>query len=604
MKREIKRTIKEVLNFENGKCIDANDFFTKPLDELTQYRSELQKAINGFREPLFKCYYCKQLIRIRGGKSAPHIRKTEIFHFAHLKDSDDCHIKTNNQFTKEEVDRIKYNGAKESILHQNIKEHIADSLKRNQDTNKGITQIEVERVISDKVDKEWKKPDINAYFKTKRLAIELQLSTTWLDVITRRQHFYREHGIYILWVFNYFNLVDDMRKLTFNDVVYTNNQNAYVFDDEMYERSIAENDLILRCYYKKYYKKGYEIVEEWDNSFIKLSDLTFDERNFRIFYHDSENQKKEIEEKINNQKKLEVKAQNERVLRVNEEKMLKEEQVQARNEKKQYLEDKILDLNSVLDGIKTLQQKNSDKISKSKRVLNIKLGIIGAINEYIDRTVKYLANSSNSNKPFFDNDDLLKSFKAEFGDELSSATETISLKEREQIAITKNLFIIKSIPLITIGDEAYSNIDKSIYWDFIMRNFAQIKLIDKKFVGELFAGSWLRSIRSNSELFQLQISNNYLFLTDFSVKIAELNELFLKNKATIEEKRKIISSSMEQIRVRLETHIKNEIQELEYDLDTYEQLHKRNEYEIELKESELATINSALFKLKTEEYFS
>ena len=604
MGREIKRTIKEVLNFEDGKCIDANDFFTKPLDELTQYRSELQKAINGFRDPLFKCYYCKQLIRIRGGKSAPQKRKAEIFHFAHLKDSNDCHIKTNNQFTKEEVDRIKYNGAKESILHQNIKEHIADSLRRNQDTNRGITQIEVERVISDKVDKEWKKPDINAYFQTKRIAIELQLSTTWLDVITRRQHFYKEHGIYILWVFNYFNLVDDIRKLTFNDVVYTNNQNAYVFDDEMYERSIAENDLIVKCYYKKYYKKGYEIVEEWDNCFIKLSDLTFDEKNFRIFYHDSENQKKEIEEKINNQKKLEVKAQKERVLRMNEEKEAKEKHVQAIKEKRQYLEDKIVDLNSLLDGIKTLQQKNSDKISKSKRVLDNKLVIIGTIDEYIDRIVKYLANSSNSNKPFFDNDDLLKSLKEDFGEELSSATETISQKEGEQTAIIKNLFIIKSIPLITIADEAYSNVDKSIHWDFIKRNFAQIKLIDKKFVGELFAGSWLRSIRSDSELFQLQFSNNYLFLMDFSLKIAELNELFLKNEATIEEKRKIISSTKEQIRIRLEANIKNEIQELEYDIDTYEQIQKHNECEIVLKESELATISSALFTLKIEDLFS
>ena len=289
---------------------------------------------------------------------------------------------------------------------------------------------------------------------------------------------------------------------------------------------------------------------------------------------------------------------------MNEEKMLKEEHVQAIKEKKQYLEDKILDLNSLLDGIKTLQQKNSDKISKSKRVLDNKLGIIGTIDEYIDRTVKYLANSNISNKPFFDNDDLLKSFKEEFGEELSSATETISKKEEEQTAITKNLFIIKSIPLITIGDESYSNVDKSIHWDFIKRNFAQIKLIDKKFVGELFAGSWMRSIRSDSELFQLQISNNYLFLMDFSLKIAELNELFLKNAATIEEKRKIISSSQGQIRVRLETHIKNEIQELEYDLDTYEQLQKRNEREIELKESELATNNSALFKLKIEDAFS
>ena len=158
----IKRTITEVLDCDTGECIDANEFFKKPLDELTIYRSELQKAIENFREPLFTCYYCKQLIRIRGGIPGPNKRKVDILHFAHLKDSDECHIKTKNNYTKEETDRIKYNGAKESFLHHTLKLLIADCLKSNQDTKGEISSIEIEKIIKNKVAKDWKKPDINA----------------------------------------------------------------------------------------------------------------------------------------------------------------------------------------------------------------------------------------------------------------------------------------------------------------------------------------------------------------------------------------------------------------------------------------------------------
>ena len=294
MENQIKRTINEVLDIETGECINSSDFFEKDISELTLYRSELDKAIRGIREPLFTCYYCKQKIRIRGGKVRGTNRKEDIFHFAHLNDSDDCHIKTNNVYTKDEVDRIKYNGAKESILHQKIKGNIAEFLNRNLEVKKQVSNVEVEKIIRNQVSKSWKKPDINAYFLDKRMAIELQLSTTWLSVITQRQEFYKNEGIYIFWIFHNFDENDYQRKLTINDVVYTNHQNAYVFDSETYELSKQANDLILKCYFKTYFRNGMELGESWQNEFIKLSDLTFDTETFKVFFRNTEQQKRVI----------------------------------------------------------------------------------------------------------------------------------------------------------------------------------------------------------------------------------------------------------------------------------------------------------------------
>lgn len=601
MENKTKRTITDVLNVENGQCIDANVFFKKPLDELTVYRSELQKAINGFRDPLFKCYYCKQLIRIRGGKSVQNKRKAEIFHFAHLKDSDDCHIKTNNQFTKEEVDRIKYNGAKESILHQNIKENIAECLSRNQHNNKGISQIEVERVISDKVDKEWKKPDINAYFLTKRIAIELQLSTTWLDVITRRQHFYKEQGIYIFWIFNEFNLNDDVRKLTFNDVIYTNNQNAYVFDDEMYEQSITENDLILKCYYKTYCKNRYnEIEEEWEDSVIRLSDLTFDEKNFRIFYHDAEKQKSEVEQEILSQKRINEIAHRKHVKRMNEEKQIKEKHDLELKEKKGSLEIIIQDLNSEIRGIKTLQEEYLVKKSNVTKTLTEKVEIVKNISGYTNKTVKHLSDNRNNYKPFYDNDSFLDALKSEFGERLALANGIISNLNQEQDKLSSRQFATQSLPVITISNTKFSIIDKSIYWDYIEQNYSLIKIIHKNLVNDLFAFDEIKTIQSSSELFQFKVSNNYLFLMDFTLRVEEIKEKHAKNNIAIFDQQKIIATIHEEIKKKLETHLQNEIKELEAKLGTYEIIENRNLIELEQKEGELTTQLHDLYKINAE----
>lgn len=601
MNNTIKRTIIEVLNVENGQRIDANEFFKKPLDELTVYRSELQKAIDGFRPPLFKCYYCKQLIRIRGGKSEPNKRKAEIFHFAHLKDSDDCHIKTNNQFTKEEVDRIKYNGAKESILHQSIKENIAECLSRNQYNNRGISQIEVERIISDKAEKEWKKPDINAYFNGKRIAIELQLSTTWLDVITRRQHFYKEQGIYILWIFNEFNINDDVRKLTFNDVIYTNNQNAYVFDDEMYEQSIIENDLILKCYYKTYCKNRYnEIEEEWEDSVIRLSDLTFDEKNFRIFYHDAEKQKSEVEQEILSQKRINEIAHREHVKRMNEEKQIKEKHDLELKEKKGSLEIIIQDLNSEIRGIKTLQEEYLVKKSNVIKTLTEKVEIVKNISGYTNKTVKHLSDNRNNYKPFYDNDSFLDALRSEFGERLALANGIISNLNQEQDKLSSRQFATQSLPVITISNTKFSIIDKSIYWDYIEQNYSLIKIIHKNLVNDLFAFDEIKTIQSSSELFQYKVSNNYLFLMDFTLRAEEIKEKHAKNNIAIFDQQKIIATIHEEIKKKLETHLQNEIKELETKLETYEKIENRNLIELGQKEGELTTQLHDLYQINAE----
>lgn len=295
-KNYIKPTIESVLDIDNGKEINSSTFFSQSTNSIFEFRYLLEQAIQEDK-PKFVCYFCKQKIKIRGGGETK-----KVFHFAHLKDSDDCHIKTSNKYSKEEIERIKYNGAKESLLHLELKSFIYKCLLTNKYYDKGVAEVNLEKVIkSDRITKEWKKPDVSAIFENKKIVFELQLSTTFLSVIASRQSFYRNNNIFILWVFNSFETSEDKRKFTQSDVFYSNNRNGFVLNKEAMNHSILKNDLYLFCIYEKPIRQKNEIIFEWQEQLISLNDLKYDNINFRIYFFDVF---KEVE-KINKEIKFE-----------------------------------------------------------------------------------------------------------------------------------------------------------------------------------------------------------------------------------------------------------------------------------------------------------
>ena len=290
------RTIIEVWDVENRRVISADSFFEKPKDEIFNERYELQKIARTNAKPKYTCLYCKQRVRILGSFDAGKKR----LHFAHYKDSEDCPIKTGTQLTVEEINRIKYNGVKEGLLHYSLKTKIAENLESEARVNSRIKEIEVEKVLlSTGPDKGWKKPDISFKYDNKRIVIELQLSTTFLSVIESRQDFYQNEHTFVLWVFREFVDDDERRRFTDNDVIYSNNQNAFIYDQEMESKSLLHGKLYMKCFYKAYDFCESQIVESWQEKEVSIEDLLFDEEQYKIYYFDSG------ASKIHSQKKLE-----------------------------------------------------------------------------------------------------------------------------------------------------------------------------------------------------------------------------------------------------------------------------------------------------------
>lgn len=372
-----KRTIEFVLNKDDGSTVYADSFFLKEENEVFNYRSELQKAIKGIREPLFVCYFCGQNIKINGGGQTK-----KVLHFAHRKDSDFCHLKTDTNYSLLEIKRLKYNGAKESPLHFEIKNLIKQFIELNND----FSNIKVEKVVKSNTNYlEWKKPDISATYKKVKVVFEIQLSTTFLSVIVDREHFYKENQTYILWVFKNFEVNEFKQRFTEKDVFYSNNRNAFVLDDEAIKLSNENNDLFLLCYYQKPKIENLKIDYDWCFEYVNFNKLTFDEVNYKIFYFDVSKE----EETLNNEILATQKEIKEKELI--EQQKAKEDALKRQKEVKKYIEYDYEDYNysyyedEIEDEVRIPELTTSQKLIRDRNIAfdeNNRSTIIDLRNEF------------------------------------------------------------------------------------------------------------------------------------------------------------------------------------------------------------------------------
>lgn len=301
-------TIPSVLDGETGEEVFAGPFFNQDEAAIFEIRRQLEDAIRNRRDPKYKCYYCNQLIKIRG--KAENETKLKRMHFAHQWDSDDCPIKTSQELTQQQIRAIKYNGQKESKLHERTKELVAASLESNRLTSKGITEVATETIRRDTSGLlTWRKPDVSAVYHSRQVVFEIQLSTTFLSVIADREYFYQQNRTFIIWIFKFFSEEFDKQRFTEKDVFYGNNQNAFVFDGEAISESKRQQDLILKCLYREPYRVGKQIAYRWQEQLVRLHDLTFDSTRYKAFFFDVEGAIISIKQEIGEEERTELQRQ-------------------------------------------------------------------------------------------------------------------------------------------------------------------------------------------------------------------------------------------------------------------------------------------------------
>lgn len=235
---------------------------------------------------IYVCGFCKQKLRICGG----HGDKKQTLHFRHqAKTNKDCIYQEGVRLTEEEILKIKYNGAKESKKHKDYKKFIAEILFAMTDPKLSEDNVLIEKTYRDKcLSREWRKPDILAKFPDKTIALEMQLSTTFLSVIAAREAFYQKQEVFILWIFDSFSANSEEQLFAQKDILVSNVYNVFVLDEEAMKCSRLKKQICLKCYYVDFHIKNGKIVDDqMISKLVSLNDLTFRKEDYKVFYIDA-----------------------------------------------------------------------------------------------------------------------------------------------------------------------------------------------------------------------------------------------------------------------------------------------------------------------------
>lgn len=259
-----------VLDSDTGEELPVHLVIGNDFGGVMQLRLEVKTRIKD--RPLYLCAECFVPVYLCC------LRSRRRFFFRHSIEDGRCGAITRGELSQDEINARKYNGAKESQLHRRIKQWLAESLQ----AGGMFTDINQEQRWSGPVTGAWRKPDVSARFGDLKVAFEIQLSTTFLDVIAQRRQFYLKEGGLLFWVFAKFDA--DERRLTVDDVFYNNNQNAFVVSESTRDASVAAGEFMLDCVWSE--PRLPNEAARLSRRRVRFNDLTLDTGKQQAFYFD------------------------------------------------------------------------------------------------------------------------------------------------------------------------------------------------------------------------------------------------------------------------------------------------------------------------------
>lgn len=265
--------IEEVLCCDTGQSFRVDRVIGTDYAEVVKLRLHVRTRLYK-EDPAYRCAICNVPVYLC---CAPTEKK---FFFKHRHENGNCPAITRGFLSQEEIDARKYNGAKESDRHRQMKEWLATCLA----LDGSFKDIALEQRWVGAFSGEWRRPDVRATYNGIPLAFEIQLSTTYLDVIAERRQFYLEQGGLLFWVFADFN--SENSRMLEDDVFYNNNQNAFVLNAYTVDESLKAKEFRLECIWAEPTKGGE--LSAMHRKVVAFHELTLDTAAQRAYYFDFE----------------------------------------------------------------------------------------------------------------------------------------------------------------------------------------------------------------------------------------------------------------------------------------------------------------------------
>lgn len=258
----------------SGEIFEADLVFHEKKDGF-QIRKQFHKD-----EVELYCRECDQQLNVSSSKY-------DLLHFKHQPKSDYCILKDEN-LSQEELAKIaNIIKSKESDRHKELKNTIAQRLKKVEGVNVNSITIDNKFIIKggDK-----RRPDVYCQYFDKELVFEIQLSELSLRYIINRYDFYRAHGMFLIWILDNFDIHGQSQFE--KDIKYlTEYQNFFKLDEN-------HEEFRLLCDYKYVFLTlDNKLLTKWTQKSVELREINFSYDYYQIYYYNFGLNKVKLEEK-------------------------------------------------------------------------------------------------------------------------------------------------------------------------------------------------------------------------------------------------------------------------------------------------------------------
>lgn len=269
------RSIKLAFDKLSGQILDADEVFETPKDSF-EVRQQYHK-----KRLLLSCCECDQDLMISGSKY-------DRLHFKHKPGHTYCILADENVSPQEHEIFAEIFRSKESNRHKHLKNKIGSLLHEVDGVDKSSIIIDNKFIIRGD---QKRRPDVYCRYYDKELVFEIQLSSLSLEYILSRYEFYKEHGIYLIWILDNFDIHN--QGTLERDIKYlTKYENFFKLDE-------SAETFHLECEFKvPFQTEQNKIHTKWQKKSIPLSQVKFDKESYQIYYFNFGDNKAQIEAQI------------------------------------------------------------------------------------------------------------------------------------------------------------------------------------------------------------------------------------------------------------------------------------------------------------------
>lgn len=287
------RSIKSAIIKETGEIIKSDEYFNNRQDSY-----EIRAAYNR-GNITFLCLECRQKLGLY--KSHKH-----TFYLKHLPNSEYCELKEESLSVQEQEVYSEILISKESPRHIFLKNKIGELLKETQN----ISNARVDDYWIFNKEGKKRRPDVYCKYFGKEIVFEIQLSNLSQRYILGRYDFYKEKGIYLIWILDNFD-VEGSTTMELDIKYLSQHQNYFRFKDTA--------SFQLNCKFKQtHLNTENQFYDEWNEVDISLEKLQFDTGNNEVYFYNFLN---------NKQEKLAIQERNKvRIEKLKEEKRIRKKQ--------------------------------------------------------------------------------------------------------------------------------------------------------------------------------------------------------------------------------------------------------------------------------------